>query len=260
MSYLDDLFGLQGRVAVVIGGYGVLAGAMAEALAMAGANLAVLGPREEQAAEKAESIRETSGREAMGIHADASSKEDLQRARDEIVSKWARVDVVINAAGINSPTPFVEISEQEWDRIMDVNLKSMFLSCQVFGAAMIEQGEGGSIINLSSVSSLTPLSKVFTYGVSKAGINNMTQFLAREWAPHGIRVNALVPGFFPAKQNRKILKEERIKAVMGHTPMARFGEPGDLIGATLWLASQKASSFVTGAVVCVDGGYTAMTI
>jgi len=260
MSYLDELFGLRGRVAVVVGGYGVLAGAMAEAMARAGANVSILGPNQERAVEKAKSIQEVTGRETMGIRADASNKKDLEEARDEIVSRWARIDVLVNAAGVNSDTPFPNITEEEWDRIMDANLKGMFLACQVFGARLIEQGEGGSIINLSSVSSLTPLSKVFTYGVSKAGVNNMTRFLAREWAPHGIRVNALVPGFFPAKQNRKILNEDRVRAVMGHTPMARFGEPADLIGATLWLACSRASSFVTGSIVCVDGGYTAMTI
>ena len=260
MSYLDELFGLDDHVAVVIGGYGVLAGAVAEALARAGTNTAVLGPDGDKARKKAESIRQRTGREAMGIRANASRKKDLMNARDRIVSQWGRMDILVNAAGINSDTPFFEISEKEWNRILDVNLKSAFLACQVFGERFMEQGQGGSIINLSSVTALTPLSKVFTYGISKAGINNLTCFLAREWAPHGVRVNALVPGFFPAKQNRKILKGERVKSIMRHTPMARFGEPEELIGATLWLASQKASSFVTGAVICVDGGYTAMTI
>lgn len=260
MSYLDELFGLQAQVAVVIGGYGVLAGCMAEALARAGASVAVLGPDGTKARNKAKGITRKTGREAMGIRTNASRKKDLTNARDRIVSQWGRIDILVNAAGINSATPFFDISEKEWSRILDVNLKSMFLACQVFGERFMEQGEGGSVINLSSVTALTPLSKVFTYGISKAGINNLTRFLAREWAPHSVRVNALVPGFFPAKQNRKILKGERVKAIMRHTPMGRFGEPDELIGATLWLASPRGSSFVTGAVVCVDGGYTAMTI
>jgi NAD(P)-dependent dehydrogenase (short-subunit alcohol dehydrogenase family) len=125
---------------------------------------------------------------------------------------------------------------------------------------MIEQGKGGSIINISSVSSGPPLSRVFTYSLSKAGVNNMTQYLSREWAPHNIRVNAIAPGFFPAEQNRKILTEERVASIFNHTPMNRFGDPEELIGATVWLASEKASSFVTGALIRVDGGYTAMTI
>ena len=129
---------------------------------------------------------------------------------------------------------------------MDVNLKGIVLTTQVFAKRMIEQERKGSIINISSVSSTTPLSKVFTYSVSKAGINSMTQFLAREFAPHGIRVNAIIPGFFPAEQNRKILSEERIASIMGHTPMNRFGDPEELKEQSVWLASESASSFVTG--------------
>ena len=143
---------------------------------------------------------------------------------------------------------------------MNVNLKSMFLSSQIFGKRMIEQGSGGSIINIASVSSGPPLSRVFTYSLSKAGVINMTQFLAKDWAVHNIRVNALAPGFFPAEQNRKILTKERVDSIMNHTPMNRFGDPQELVGATIWLASEKASSFVTGAVIRVDGGFTAMTI
>jgi NAD(P)-dependent dehydrogenase (short-subunit alcohol dehydrogenase family) len=136
----------------------------------------------------------------------------------------------------------------------------MFLACQVFGQHMVEQGDGGSVINIASVSSGPPLSKVFTYSISKAGVANLTQFLANEWAQHGVRVNAIAPGFFPAEQNRRVLTPERISSIMRHTPMGRFGEPEELAGAVVWLASERASSFVTGAIVRVDGGFTAMTI
>ena len=125
---------------------------------------------------------------------------------------------------------------------------------------MIEQGDGGSIINMSSASSSIPLSRVLTYSISKAGVNNLTQFLAREWALQKVRVNALAPGFFPAEQNRKILTQDRVDSIMRHTPMGRFGDPEELVGAIIWLASEEASSFVTGAVIRVDGGFTAMTI
>jgi NAD(P)-dependent dehydrogenase (short-subunit alcohol dehydrogenase family) len=125
---------------------------------------------------------------------------------------------------------------------------------------MVESGKGGSVINISSASSGPPLSKVFTYGVTKGGVNQITQFLAREWAEHRVRVNAIIPGFFPAEQNRKILTEERVAAIFGHTPMKRFGEANELVGATVFLASEKASSFVTGAILRVDGGFLAMTI
>ena len=136
----------------------------------------------------------------------------------------------------------------------------MFLACQVFGKAMVDAGKGGSIINISSASSGPPLSKVFTYAVAKAGVNQITQFLARELAPNNIRVNAILPGFFPAEQNRKLLTEERIASIMGHTPMNRFGESSELVGAAVYLAAREASSFVTGSILRVDGGFTAMTI
>jgi len=200
------------------------------------------------------------GVNAIAVQIDASKKEDFEKAEQEISQTLGRVDIVINAPGINSATPIFEITEAEWEKILNVNLKSIFFSSQVFGQKMIDQGEGGSIINISSASSAPPLSKVFTYSISKAGINNMTQFLAREWAPHKIRVNAIAPGFLPAEQNRKILTKERIDAIFGHTPLNRFGNPDELIGATIWLASDRAASYVTGAIIRVDGGFTAMTI
>ena len=260
MSYLDDLFSLDGKVAVAIGAGGVLAGAMAEALGAAGARVAVLDLNGEAAEGRAQTIRNASGVDALGITVDATSEEDLRKALGQILSLWGRVDILLNAPGINSGTPFFEITEEEWDRILSVNLKSMFLASQIFGAEMVDRGEGGSVINISSASSGPPLSKVFTYSITKAGVNNMTQFLAREWAPHSVRVNAVAPGFFPAEQNRKLLTEERTASIMNHTPMNRFGEAGELAGAVVWLASERASGFVTGAVVRVDGGFTAMTI
>ncbi|MFC1607201.1 SDR family oxidoreductase [Candidatus Latescibacterota bacterium] len=260
MSYVEELFSLEGKVAAAIGAGGVLAGEMARGLGQAGAKVAVIDLNPESAEKVAESVREVGGGEAMAIQGDATKREDHQRALDEILTKWGRIDILINAPGINSATPFFEISEEEWDKIIAINLKSMFLASQVYGQKMIDQGEGGSIINISSASSGPPLSKVFTYGVSKAGVNNLTQYLSREWAPHNIRVNALAPGFFPAEQNRKILTRERTDSIMGHTPMNRFGDASELIGAVVWLSSEKAASFVTGAVIRVDGGYTAMTI
>ncbi|MDZ7373339.1 MAG: SDR family oxidoreductase [candidate division KSB1 bacterium] len=258
-QYLYELFNLENKVAVVIGGGGVLAGAVAKAYARAGAKVAILDLKQEYAEQRAREIHEEGGT-AMAIAVDATSRRDLEEADRRIAETWGRVDILVNAPGINSATPFFEITEEEWHKILDVNLKSMFLACQIFGKRMIEQGEGGSIINFSSASSGPPLSKVFTYSISKAGVNNLTQWLAREWAPYRIRVNAIAPGFFPAEQNRRILTEERIADIMRHTPMKRFGEPEELVGAMLWLASERASGFVTGHIVRVDGGFTAMTI
>ncbi|MBA3973690.1 MAG: gluconate 5-dehydrogenase [Candidatus Solibacter sp.] len=254
-----DLFSLNGKVAAVVGGGGVLAGEMAKGLAQAGADVAILDFNLEAANAKAADI-EALGRRAIGVKVDATRKADLQAALDEIIAKLGRIDILINAAGINSGTPFLEISEDEWHRIMDVDLKSVFLACQVFGAWMTQPGRGGSIINISSASSDPPLSKVFTYSVAKGGVNQVTKFLAREWATQGVRVNAVLPGFFPAEQNRKLLTDQRVAAIMGHTPMNRFGDASELVGATVFLASGKASSFVTGAIIRVDGGYGAMTI
>jgi NAD(P)-dependent dehydrogenase (short-subunit alcohol dehydrogenase family) len=200
------------------------------------------------------------GGEAAVFQADATNAEDLKRILKEIVAWSGSVDILFNCPGKNSATPFFEITEEEWDSIMDVNLKGVVLACQVFGKFMIDQGKGGSIINISSVSSGPPLSRVFTYSASKAGVNSVTQFLAREFAPHNIRVNGIIPGFFPAEQNKKILSEERIKSIMGHTPMNRFGAAEELQGAAVYLASEKASGFVTGTFLRVDGGFGAMTI
>ena len=229
-------------------------------LSQAGARVAILDMNMENAEKTATLIKRDHNGEALPVQVDATNKEDVQNALNRIISEWGRIDILINAPGINSATKFLDISEDEWENILRVNLKSMFLACQVFGKRMIEQNEGGSIINISSVSSGPPLSKVFTYSISKAGVNNLTRFLAREWATHKIRVNALAPGFFPAEQNRKILTQERIDSIFSHTPMSRFGEPEELVGAVIWLASEKASSFTTGAVIRVDGGFTAMTI
>jgi len=260
MSYIEDLFSLEDKVAVVIGAGGVLAGAMSEALAKAGAKLAIVDLNLKSAQKKTEQIVANFNREAIVVQMDASKKDDIESTLQQVLAKFGKVDILLNAPGVNSATPFFDITEDEWDNIISVNLKSMYLTCQIFGKMMIQQGEGGSIINISSASSGPPLSKVFTYSISKAGVNNLTQFLAREWAQHNIRVNAIAPGFFPAEQNRKILSEERINSIFAHTPMQRFGEPDELAGVTIWLASKKASSFVTGAIIRVDGGFTAMTI
>ncbi|MFC4301882.1 SDR family oxidoreductase [Cohnella boryungensis] len=257
-----DRFDLRGKTAVVIGGSSTLGGAMAEALAEHGARVALTGRK----AENAEPVRariESAGGEARCFAVEATSKADLERLLEEVL-QWSGdaggVDILLNCPGVNSATPFFDITEEEWDRIMSVNAKSVMLACQIFGRHMVDRGQGGSIIHLSSASSAPPLSKVFAYSASKAAVNNMTQFLAREFAPARVRVNAIVPGFFPAEQNRAILSEERVAAIMGHTPMGRFGDPKELQGAAVFLASDKASGFVTGTLLRVDGGFGAMTI
>ena len=255
----QDMFSLDGKVAAVVGGGGVLAGEMAMGLASAGADVSILDYNLEAAQQRADEITKLGARGHV-CKVDATKKEDLRNALDSILQEFGHVDILVNAAGINSATPFFEISEEEWHKIMDVDLTSVFLACQIFGKEMVDKGNGGSIINISSASSGPPLSKVFTYGVAKGGVNQVTMFLARDFAPHKVRVNAILPGFFPAEQNRKVLTEERVASIMGHTPMNRFGEASELVGATVYLASEKASSFVTGSILRVDGGFMAMTI
>jgi NAD(P)-dependent dehydrogenase (short-subunit alcohol dehydrogenase family) len=253
------LFSLAGEVAVVIGGGGVLGGAMAVGLAQAGADIVILGRSKDSADARASEIQGL-GKNAIGISCDTTSKSGLEQALETVIGRFGHVDILVNAAGVNSGTPFFEITETEWHRILDIDLTGVFLACQVFGKSMVDAGRGGSIINISSASSGPPLSKVFTYAVAKAGVNQITQFLARELAPHNIRVNAILPGFFPAEQNRKLLTQERVASILGHTPMRRFGESCELVGATVYLASREASSFVTGSILKVDGGFSAMTI
>lgn len=253
------LFDLSGHVAAVVGGTGVLGGALCHGLGAAGAAVAVLGRSAERAQVRVAALR-AAGVEAAGVLLDARDRASVQVARGQVEAQLGPVDILVNAAGINSATPFFEIDLAEWHTILDTNLTSAFLTCQVFGQAMVERRQGGTIINISSTSSEIPLSKVLTYSVSKAGLNILTRYLARELAPHRIRVNAIVPGFFPAEQNRKLLSEERVRAILEHTPAGRLGQPAELVGTAVWLASERASGFVTGALIPVDGGFAAMSI
>jgi NAD(P)-dependent dehydrogenase (short-subunit alcohol dehydrogenase family) len=258
-NYLSELFGLQGKVALVIGGTGELCGAMAEGLASAGAEVVLVGRSLEKAEARLAKITAAGGK-AWFHSAEATSKADLQGLLAATLARSGRVDIVVNGAGVNSATPFFEITEEEFNRIVNVNLTGVFLGCQVFGKYLVDRGQGGSIINLGSMSGVVPLSRVFTYSATKGAVHNLSLNLAREWAPQKVRVNVLVPGFFPAEQNRKILSPDRVSNIMGHTPMKRFGEARELIGATLLLASDGAGSFITGEELIVDGGYHAMTI
>lgn len=256
-NYLEDLFGLKGMNAVVIGGTGVLGGAIATCLARAGARVAVVGRSEERGEQRVQEIR-TLGGEAQFLKGDVSSRADIEAIHSSAMQAFKRVDILVNGAGVNSAQPFFDIDDETWNRLLTTNLTAIHWACQVFGKTMLEAGSG-SVINIASVSSDRPLSRVFAYSASKSAVVNYTQNVAREWGDKGIRVNCLSPGFFPAEQNRKILDAERIENVMRRTPMKRFGEPSDLDGAVLLLAS-NAGRFITGANYFVDGGFTAMSI
>jgi NAD(P)-dependent dehydrogenase (short-subunit alcohol dehydrogenase family) len=244
-------------VAVVIGGTGVLGGALAEGLAQAGAKVIVAGRSLEKGAARVESIEQLGGW-AEYVEVDVARRESIEALLETVIRRHGRVDMLINGAGVNSASPYLEVKDEDWDRVLASNLKSVHWGCQIFGRHMAGAPKGGSILNIASVTAHLPLSRVFAYSASKAAVVNLTQNVARELAPHQVRVNALCPGFFPAEQNRKILDAERVKNIMTQTPMARFGEPQELVGAALLLLSRRAGSFITGAAYYVDGGFTAM--
>lgn len=255
-SYLDELFGLGGQVGVVIGGTGVLGGALAVGLGRAGATVVVAGRDPERGHTRAREI-EAAGGSASFEGVDVVRRDSIEDLLTRVLARHGRVDLLINGAGVNHASPYFDLTDADWDRVFDSNLKAVHWACQSFGRWMSEHG-GGSILNIASVTSHTPLSRVIAYSTSKAALISLTQNVARELAPHKVRVNALCPGFFPAEQNRKILDATRVENILRNTPMARFGEPEELVGATLLLLSPRAGSFITGASYYVDGGFTAM--
>jgi NAD(P)-dependent dehydrogenase (short-subunit alcohol dehydrogenase family) len=275
-GFLEQLFDLSGRVAVVTGATGVLGGAMARGLAGAGARVAVLGRRRERAEEVAREISDSGG-EAMAVPADVLDGEQLEAARDAVLGRWGRLDILVNAAGGNVPEATVNDDETIFDlprgaiqEVLDLNLLGTILPSQVFGEAMArgeEREAEGVIVNVSSMAASRPLTKVVVYSAAKAAVQSFTRWLAVELARKhgaGLRVNAIAPGFFLGEQNRAMLVAEdgglteRGRTIIEHTPAARFGEPEELVGALIWLCS-PAAHFVTGIVVPVDGGFGAFS-
>ena len=257
-EYLMDLFGLRGKTAALTGAGGFLVSKMARGLAKAGVNVALLDRDKSAADQVADAIHSENGR-AVVVEMDVTKKEDYQSALRSILDEFGNLDYAVFGANMNAPTPFLDISLEEWNAILDVQLTGTMLGLQVFGGYMVERGNG-SMVTISSASAGPPLSKAFTYSVSKSGVKNLTQNVAREWATHGVRVNALRPGFFPTEWSKiHFIDDARQAAILGHTAMKRYGEPEELVGAILWLLSD-AAGFVTGAEIAVDGGFSAMTI
>jgi NAD(P)-dependent dehydrogenase (short-subunit alcohol dehydrogenase family) len=269
---MSNLFDLSQEVAVVIGATGVLGGALADGLAAAGAKVAVLGRNAERGEARAAAIRKAGGI-GQYFSADALDRASLTAAHENVTRELGAPTVLVNAAGGNDPKvtvtperPFESIALEDWRTNFEMNLVGgVLLPCQEFGPAMAAHGKG-SIINIASVSAHLPLSRVVAYSSSKAAVISLSQFLAREWATKGVRVNTITPGFFPAEQNRKLLFNDdgtptpRTKSIWGHTPMNRFGESHELIGAAVFLAAPGASSFITGTDIRVDGGFLSQTI
>jgi len=272
-DYLEHLFGLAGKVAVVTGGGGVLCGVMSCALGRLGAKVAVLDLFEEAAQKIVDEIAAQGG-EAICVQCNVLDRASLEAARDGVLDQFGRVDILINGAGGNkkqattSPDmPFFDLPPDAVRGVFDLNFIGTLLPSQVFGKLMAEQGEG-VILNISSMNAFRPLTRIPAYSAAKAAVSNFTQWLAvhvaQEYSPN-IRVNALAPGFFLTEQNRFLLTDEasgeltpRGRTIIEHTPMARFGDPEDLAGTVLWLLS-PAASFVTGVVVPVDGGFSAFS-
>ncbi|MCS7025112.1 MAG: SDR family oxidoreductase [Bryobacteraceae bacterium] len=254
--YLEQLFSLSGQIGVVIGGTGVLGGAMCEGLARAGAHVVVAGRSRERGEQRVASITAQGG-SAEYQEVDVTERASIEALRDRVVAAHGKVDILVNCAGVNSATPYEEIRDEDWDRVFVTNLKATHWGCQLFAPLMASQPDGGSIVNIGSVTAHLPLSRVFAYSASKAAVVNLSKNVAREYAQRKVRVNTLCPGFFPAEQNRKILDPTRVANILSQTPMGRFGEPQELVGALLLLCSRVAGSFMTGAEIYVDGGFTA---
>ena len=265
------LFDVRGRIAVITGGSGVLGSVMAHALAKAGVRVAILSLHAASSANVVESIQADGGG-AIGIACDVRERTDLERAYTEVLDSFGHIDMLINAAGGNSPhattsatTSFFDLDVHAVDAVLGLNFTGTFQSCQVFGRAIAERKQG-VIVNIVSMNALRPLTRIPAYSAAKAAVANFTQWLAvhmaQEYSP-AIRVNAIAPGFFLTEQNRFLMLDAtsgeptpRGASILSHTPMGRLGEPEDLVGTLLWLVN-PASSFVTGIVVPVDGGFSA---
>jgi NAD(P)-dependent dehydrogenase (short-subunit alcohol dehydrogenase family) len=275
---------LKNKTAVVTGGTGALCSVMAKALAECGAGVAVLSRRQDAVEAAAAEIKAAGGK-AIGVSCDVLDRASLHKANSIIEKKLGPVDILINGAGGNNPkattsksylstddlkaakkdlTTFFDLEQDGINFVFNVNFLGTFLPCQEFSRGMVERGSG-CVINVASMAGMTPLTKIPAYSASKAAVANFTRWLAVHLSKTGVRVNAIAPGFFPAEQNRAMLMNpdgsytERGKAIIGHTPMGRFGRAEELVGALLWLSSEEASGFVTGSVVAVDGGFSAFS-
>jgi NAD(P)-dependent dehydrogenase (short-subunit alcohol dehydrogenase family) len=270
---MNNLFDVKGKVIAITGGGGILCGEMARALGQAGAKIAVLDLVEAAATRVAEEIKAKGGT-AIGVTCNVLDKPSIEQAHKKVLAQFGRVDVLINGAGGNkkeattSPEqPFFDLPAEAVRFVFDLNFLGTLLPTQVFGKAMAERGSG-VILNVSSMNAIRPLTKIPAYSAAKAAVSNFTQWLAVHMCQNyskEIRVNAIAPGFFLTEQNRFLLTEEKTgnltprgKTVTEHTPMARFGQPNELIGTVIWLLSD-ASKFVTGITVPVDGGFSAFS-
>jgi NAD(P)-dependent dehydrogenase (short-subunit alcohol dehydrogenase family) len=254
MRTMADRMMLQGKCIVVIGGTSGLGKALAVGMAEAGAHVVASSRSEAAIGKVAEEIRGL-GRTTIECPVDVSSGASIEALHHAVLTEFSKVDVLVNCAGATTRHPTLDFPEEEWNRILDLNLTGTLRACQIFGKAMIEKG-GGKIINIASLSTFVAFHEVAAYGASKAAVASLTRSLAVEWAEHGVLVNAIAPGIFPTALNRALLDSPRGEELLLRTPMKRFGRAEELVSTAVYLASDQ-TSFTTGQVIAVDGGFMA---